>query len=99
MEKPHDSTRTLFVKTFTELNVTQASLTKIINAKEKITPSERSKMADKINGTRGISKADLSWIQLLKVLSYLDVDLETIEFDRNGVLTSFCKKNGDRHFL
>lgn len=99
MENPRNPTQELFVKTFNELDATQASLAKIINATKKITPSQRSKMADKLNGSRGISKADLSWIQLLKLLSYLGVDLDTIEFDEDGKLTEFCKNNGERHLL
>lgn len=99
MENEQNSMRSLFVTTFNELDVTQASLTKIINAKRNITRSERNKVADKISGTRGISKADLSWIQLLKLLSYLDVDLDTIEFDDAGKLIGFCKNNGEKHFL
>jgi len=85
----------LYKEAFDEIEISKVELTKLFNANTTITRSMRNNVGDKINGTRSISKADHAFMQLLRVLNDMNVNLGSFEYDDDGKILSYKENVSD----
>ena len=77
---------TLFCKLFKKLGITPAEFARFYALKNNPINSDVCKISDKLNGNRGVIKADIALIQCVQLIKDLGVDLNSVEFNNNSMI-------------
>ncbi|MGH1429221.1 MAG: hypothetical protein ACRBEE_14880 [Arenicella sp.] len=77
-----------YKKTFDEMTLRKFQLARIFNSGQPATKSVQNTIHDKLSGRIGITKADMTSLQLLYVLQRIletkEISINDIEFQKNG---------------
>jgi hypothetical protein len=83
----------IYKECFDILPVSRGEVARLFNLGDAPTPSTRSRVSDKLNGVegKGITKPEALAMQALVLLHKAGIDIENLQFDSSGRLTSLSE--------